>query len=225
MPEMKPYWLVSLIRISAVILLACLPAAGRQQDPLAAAGCISGTNYETAGFRIRSVRVHHPFDFLRRIQSLKGLALETTRSLEGAPFRYAAVRQARDELERMTWLPEIAEQRVQISLIVDAVENCTDTELDVVYWIYSSQIAAIPSFTWESRKAEMDSPESAAGFAQAAGTFQLKPVVRYNETDQSGGVSSADSGGGVSEGSFCGRGEVVSWSRRFRRRTWRLGTP
>src|SRR5262249_32007486 len=52
--------------------------------------------------------------------------------------------------EKLNFLPDLIEQQVRVSLVVTSVENCSGSELDLVYSVFTTQIAPVLSRTFES---------------------------------------------------------------------------
>ena len=178
----------------AVAVLVCAGAATAQNDPptLANTGCPPNTNFETRGYRVRSARVRQPFSFLRRIGDLSSRATSiATEDLVGKPFTYSSSSAVRDKIEALPWLPDAADHRVVIEAYVTSVENCSTDELDVVYSVYATQIAALPSVTREGAQQIFRSPQTTAGLAGERGVITVKPLFTYNATDDVGSGMSA----------------------------------
>jgi hypothetical protein len=104
-------------------------------------------------------------------------------SLAGSSFKYNSVRAARAQIEKVAWLPELGEQRVRADLIVTSIENCHADTLDVVFSVYSTQVAAIPSLTWEARQTEKISPQTTAGVDQSTSRIRVAPRIAYDRSD------------------------------------------
>lgn len=177
----------ALLAALALTLLLCAGAEGATAV-VPGAGCPTGTNFEREGYTVRSARVESPLSFLRWIRSAMNAAQREVRSQAGAPFRYADVRAKVEELENLTFLPDAIDQRVRISLIVASVQNCSQGQLDVVYSVFTSQVAPVLSGTFESARAEKSAPERATGADAEAGRVRLAPRVGYDRAeDLSGG--------------------------------------
>lgn len=171
----------------ALALLLCGRAEGAPAV-VPGAGCAPGTNFEREGYTVRSARVRSPFSFLRWIRNAINSAQREVSSQDGVPFLYADVTAKVAELESLTFLPDSVDQRVRVSLIVASVENCSDGQVDVVYTVFTSQVAPVLSGTFESARAEKSAPERATGADAEAGRFRLAPRVGYDRAeDLSGG--------------------------------------
>jgi hypothetical protein len=119
--------------------------------------------------------------------------------LAGQPYRNAEVRQEANELEKLNFLPDAIELRVRVSLITTSVENCSNNQLDVVYSVYTTQVAPVLSGTFESQKAEKVAPESSAGTAAVKNRWRFAPAVSYDRSERfAGGAAEYRGGGAVS---------------------------
>src|SRR5258706_12737861 len=176
------YVLILLIELS---LVSDIPAA----EVVPAGTCTAGTDFEKSGYSIRRARVQSPFSYLRWPRDAITDADRRVAQLNGSPYRNAAVRMKADELENLNFLPEAIEQRVRISLVITSVENCSAGQLDIVYSVFTTQIAPILSATFESQKAEKVSPESSAGTDVVKNRWRFSPAVSYDRAERfSGGA-------------------------------------
>src|SRR5258706_921184 len=158
----------------------------RAAEVVPAGSCIAGTDFEKSGYSIRRARVESPFSYLRWLRDAITDADRSVLQLNGQPYQNAAVRQKADELEKLNFLPEAIEQRVRISLVITSVENCSAGQLDIVYSVFTTQIAPVLSATFESQKAKKVSPESSAGTDVVKNHWRFSPCLNY---DQSGRFS------------------------------------
>src|SRR5262245_22494466 len=183
------------VLLAVAVMLVCAGAATAQDNnppTLANTGCPPNTNFEMQRYRVRSVRVRQPFSFLRRVGGLSSRATNiATEELVGKPFTYASANEVRDKIEALPWLPDAADHRVVIEAYVTSVENCTTDELDVVYSVYATQIAALPSVTREGAQQAFRSPQTTAGLDRERGVVTVKPLLTYNATDDVGSGMSA----------------------------------
>jgi hypothetical protein len=172
--------------LACILALAAAPshAMGQSHDPIVANGCVRGTNYETEGFRIRSAKVRSPFAFLRTLSGLRREGDRLAAPLEGAAFRYDSVKAVRNAIENLNWLPDLPDLRVRASVVVTSVENCEDRALDVVFSVYSTQVASFPRLGFESRRTEKVTPQATAGLDRSPGGIRLVPRATYDGSDK-----------------------------------------
>jgi hypothetical protein len=151
--------------------------------------CMAGINFEKSGYSIRAARVESPFSYLRWLRDAITDADRRVSQLNGQLYQNAIVRQKADELENLNFLPEAIEQRVRISLVITSVENCSADQLDIVYSVFTTQIAPVLSSTFESQKAEKVSPESSAGTDVVKNRWRFSPAASYDRAERfSGGA-------------------------------------
>jgi hypothetical protein len=137
-----------------------------------------------AGYTIRTARVEGPFVFLRWVRARIDDAERDVSGLAGQRYRTVDVLQKARELENANFLPDAGDQRVRVSLVVTSVENCSGGKLDLVYSVFSSQIAPVLSGTFESRKTERAAPERAAGADQVTGRLRISPAAGYDPSQR-----------------------------------------
>ena len=182
------------MRVLLVALAFGLALCGRVEGAavVPGQGCPAGTDFERAGYTIRTARLESPFSFLRWVRAGLDDAQRGVARLEGQPYRTADVLSTANELERLNFLPDAIDQRVRVSLVVASVTNCSEGQLELVYSVFTSQIAPVLSGTFESHRAERPAPERAAGADAVAGRLRISPGGGY---DRSEGLS----GGGRME--------------------------
>ncbi|MDQ3667327.1 MAG: hypothetical protein M3410_12275 [Acidobacteriota bacterium] len=157
-------------------------------------GC-EGVNFEREGYRVRSSRIEDPFDFLPWVRTRQRRTATKIASLvDGKPFLYITARdQAREIIEQENFLPDTTDLRVKIRLELLSVENCSDSSLDLVYRVYSTQIMPVLSSLPESRTTERRFPQEAAGMTRVSvpsrSPIHLSPLAGYDSTNKlSGGA-------------------------------------
>jgi hypothetical protein len=157
-------------------------------------GC-EGINFEREGYLVRSSRIEDPFDFLPWVRIRQRRAAARIAALvDGKPFLYSTARdQAREIIEQENFLPDTSDVRVKIRLELLSVENCSDSGLDVVYRVYSSQIMPVLSSLPEARTTERRSPQDSAGMTRvdvpSRSSIHLTPLAGYDSTNKlSGGA-------------------------------------
>ena len=172
-----------LLVLLAVEACLCAPVGAAPTTVLSAASCPASVDFERAGYTVRRARLEGPFAFLGWIRAGLEAAGPDVSALNGRPYREAEVLGKAGELEQMSFLPAPVEQRVRVSLIVVSVEQCSDAQLDVVYAVFSSQIAPVLSGTFESRRLEPASPQRVAGADAERGRLRLFPGLGYDRGD------------------------------------------
>jgi len=175
------------LSILALLLFVC-PALAQdtavKDPPIAIGGCPAGTDFEAAGYSIRAVKVESPFGFLPWIASAMGKARSQISHLQGNPYKKAEVDKAQDDVSNVGFLPDSPDQRVILDLMVTSVENCSGKQLDLNFWMLSSQIAPVLSGTFESGTQEKTSPQTSAGLDALKDKFKISPSAGYNRTDR-----------------------------------------
>jgi len=164
--------MVYVFLISAIILTFEVHAAG----VVPIGNCPAGVDFEKSGYIIRSARVETPFQYLSWLRTaIKNLGSNSA-DLAGRPYENSEVRRRADELEKLNFLPGLIEQQVRVSLVVTSVENCSGSELDLVYSVFTTQIAPVLSRTFESYQSEKFAPERAAGYRRGNKSLALFSV-------------------------------------------------
>lgn len=174
-------------RCSVVLLLVAVLSCGvgaQSHSPLISRGCLKGTDFEAEGYRIRQIRVKNPFSFLPWVRARVRQAQSGVADLPGTPFTYARIQKVAAELEDREFLPESSEERLRFSIITTSVENCSDKQLDVSWFVFSSQVSPSFSSTSESLKSEQAAPQREAGADPSASHWHLEPTAGYNATDR-----------------------------------------
>lgn len=172
------------MRLPIVALLLVVCPALAQDKKVLTDGCPVGTDFEAAGYTIRTVRVENPFVFLPWIASAVRNAKSQVSHLQGAPYKNDEVQKAQDDVSKLGFLPDAPDQRVIIDLMVTSVENCSGKELDLNFWMLSSQIAPVLSGTFESGAQDKTSPQTSAGANATNNKLKIYPAAGYNRTDR-----------------------------------------
>jgi hypothetical protein len=152
-------------------------------------GSCDGINLETANYKVRSIRIDDPFLFLPWVKARqKRASAQITELIQGKPFTYADVSdRALKIIEDQNFLPETSDARVQFRLEFVTVENCTDSQVDVIYRIYSTQILPVLSARPEERVKERQTPQTPAGqttaLTQESSPFHFVPTGGYDSTN------------------------------------------
>lgn len=178
---------------SAALLLSVCPAFfvqkltaqnHKEETTASTTACPAGTDFEAAGYTIRNAGVEDPFAFLPWIAPAVREARSQVSQLAGKPYNNLEVKSMGDSVSRMTFLPDAADQRVIVDLLVTSVENCSGKQLDLTYWVLSSQIAPAINATLESAATEKTAPETSAGADAITQRLQIFPAAGYNRTDR-----------------------------------------
>jgi hypothetical protein len=179
--------------VLALLLVVCPALAQNAEDardtpekpkPTLTDGCPQGVDFEAAGYSIREVSVENPFEFLPWIDPVVRDARAAVEPLKGAPFKNDAVTKAKNDVFDKGFLPDAPDRRVIIDLVITSVENCSGKQLDLHFWMLSSQIAPARSGTLESAKQEETTPQSSAGADAVKKRMQIFPAAGYNHTDR-----------------------------------------
>ena len=194
---------------SLALLLVVCPALAQDDTTALArdrtvvtAACPSGTDFEAAGYSIRDVRVQNPFEFLPWIGSAVRQARSQVSHLRGAPYKNQEVTAAENDVYNIVFLPDAPDERIIINLMVTSVENCSGKQLDLTFWMLSSQIAPVVSSTFESSVREETTPQSSAGADAVRNKLQIFPSAGYNRTDRLYAGGSAQYSGRFPLGNF-----------------------
>ena len=174
-----------LVLLLEIFLLPKIHAAA----PASQGTCPAGIDFEKSGYVIRAARVESSFMYLGWVRGAIKSAESRVSSLTGQPYRNIEVRQRADELERLSFLPDPIEQRVRVSLVITSVENCSGGEIDLVYSVFTTQIAPVLSGTFEAYKAEKFAPELSAGTDAVKNRWRFSPAIGYDFSERfSGGA-------------------------------------
>ncbi len=173
--------------VLAFLLFVC-PALARnmpvRDKPILTDGCPVGTDFEAEGYTIRTVSVENPFEFLPWVAASVRSARSQVSRLQLAAFKYDEIRKAENDIGGLIFLPSAPDQRVEIQLMVTAVENCSGKQLDLSFLMLSSQIAPVLSGTFESVSREKVSPQTSAGADAKMNKLKISPAAGYNRTDR-----------------------------------------
>ena len=174
----------------AAALLGSCCYAHAQPVPVAAPGqCPQPEQLEAERYTIRTVRIESPFGFLPWVSARMEGAQRGLSDLIGKPYRRQELIARRDDLTNLNFPPESEGQRIRFAVTQTGLENCVDRKVDVIYSIYSPQIAAALGGTIESVKAEKSAPEKAAGADTVYRRFRISPSGGYDASQKfSGGA-------------------------------------
>src|SRR5262249_36337410 len=151
-----------------------------EQKPLLTDGCPVSADFEASGYSIRNVNVVNPFEFLPWIAPFVRNARAAVADLKGAPFKYSEVKKAQNDVSGIVFLPDAPDQRIIVDLMVTSVGNCSGKQLDLDFWMLTSQIAPALSGTIEAIKQEKTSPQTSAGADAIQKKLRVFPAAGYN---------------------------------------------
>lgn len=178
------------VRIAGQILLCLLAASARAgQESIPRGGsCDQPPDFYHGSFRIRTVRVEHPFAFLRYIGGRLATIPYAQLPAQGSVLDLEKVNAGRKAVEAMQFLPSPASPSVRLDVIIPSLENCRDGQLDLVYHIFSTRILPSFSATFESREVERTAPQRSAGL-DTQSSLRLAPAFHYDSSNrfQAGG--------------------------------------
>ncbi|HEX5605190.1 MAG TPA: hypothetical protein VFY96_01670 [Candidatus Binatia bacterium] len=169
----------------AIILSSRVQAA----SVLSAGNCPDGVDFEKSGYSIRFAHVESPFQYVSALRTaIKNAEVKVT-DLAGRPYRNREVRKRADELEGLNFLPDAIEQPVRVSVVITSVENCSTDRLDLVFTVFTTQVAPLLSRTFESYQLEKFAPERSAGIDAGNNPWRFSPSIAYDRAEQlSGGA-------------------------------------
>ena len=172
-----------------LIFQIILASKAEAADIVAADSCPTSVDFEATGYKIRSARLKSPFQYSSWFRAALKAAESHVADLANRPYENSEVRKRADDLEKLNFLPSVIEQPVRVSLVVTSVENCSGGELDLVYSVFTTEIAPALSRTFESYQSEKFAPEQIAGTDVGTNRWRFSPSVAYDFSEQfSGGA-------------------------------------
>ena len=174
------------MRTLAGVLACVLVLSARAEELAVVAGnrCPIDTNFEAAGYTVRTARAFSPFSFLPWVSAGLGTIDRRLDAMRGQPYRRADVAAAKDALDRVNFAGDDTGQRITISMIVVSVTNCsTDKQLDLEFLALTSRIAPVLSGTIEAHRSERTAPERVAGADAAPGRLRVAPGGGYGRSE------------------------------------------
>jgi hypothetical protein len=173
---------------------------GLPQQLLVRNGSCEGVDLED-GYVVRSSRVTDPFDFLPWIAAReRRIATGISAAVDKQAFRYEkAVTQALEIIRDEDFLPAVIGPRIRIRLHVIRAENCSKPDVDLIYGVYSMQIAPTLNGAVEARQVAMQNPQTAAGLTGPDVTempVHFVPIAAYDATDKLSGGARVEIGTG-----------------------------
>ncbi|HEY7164991.1 MAG TPA: hypothetical protein VIB79_10545 [Candidatus Binatia bacterium] len=176
-----------MVYLAVLVVVLWLSAGAHGASIAIGDSCQTGTDFEKAGYLVRAARVESPFGYLNWLRTAIHDEQSDVSGLAGKPYSSAAVREKADALDKRLFADGIFEQRVKVSLVLTSVENCSNGELDVVYYVATTQIAPVLSGTFESTKLEKTSPQSAALMDPAENRWRFSPSASYDPSEKFAG--------------------------------------
>jgi len=174
-----------LLLIFAIILSSQAQAAG----VLSTGNCPAGVDFEKSGYIIRFAHVKSPFQYVSALHTAIRNIEAKVADLAGRPYQNREVRKRADELEAVNFLSDVIEQPIRISLVMTSVENCSSGQLDLLYTVFTTQLAPVLSRTFESYQLEKFAPERTAGIDAEINRWRFSPSIAYDRSEQlSGGA-------------------------------------
>ena len=174
-----------LLLIFAIILSSQAQAAGA----LSTGNCPTGVDFEKSGYIIRFAHVKSPFQYVSALHTAIRNIEAKVADLGGRPYQNREVRKRADELEAVNFLPDVIEQPIRISLVMTSVENCSSGQLELLYTVFTTQLAPVLSRTFESYQLEKFAPERTAGIDAEINRWRFSPSIAYDRSEQlSGGA-------------------------------------
>jgi len=174
-----------LLLISAIILSSQAQAAG----VLSTGNCPAGVDFEKSGYIIRFAHIKSPFQYVSALHTAIRNIEAKVADLAGRPYQNREVRKRADELEAVNFLPDVIEQPIRISLVMTSVENCSSGQLELLYTVFTTQLAPVLSRTFESYQLEKFAPERTAGIDAEINRWRFSPSIAYDRSEQlSGGA-------------------------------------
>ncbi|HEX7232358.1 MAG TPA: hypothetical protein VF452_18345, partial [Candidatus Binatia bacterium] len=178
-----------MLYVLLLIFQIILASEGQAAEIVAAGSCPTGVDFEASGYKIRSARLESPFQYLKWFRAALKTAESHVADLPGRPYQAREVRNRADQLEKLNLVQSPIEQQVRISLVVTAVENCSGGELDLVYSIFTTEIAPVLTRTFEAYRLAKFAPERTAGIEPGTNRWRFSPGVAYDSSEQfSGGA-------------------------------------
>ena len=174
-----------LLLIFAIILSSQAQGA----SVLSTGNCPAGVDFEKSGYIIRLARVESPFQYVSALHAALRNIEAKVADLAGRPYQNREVRKRADELEAVNFLPDAIEQPIRISVVFTSVENCSSGQLDLLYTVFTTQLAPVLSRTFESHQLEKFAPERTAGTDTGINRWRFSPSIAYDRSEQlSGGA-------------------------------------
>jgi hypothetical protein len=188
------------LRIFSLSLVLAAYCGGQEATApgqnLISEGCPKDADFEhymgtNSPYFVRSSKVENPFDFLPWVHAQDiAVAEDIARLVDQKPFSYANVRaKALDMLNAQDMLPEATQ--VRFRLRVDLLEvSCfrSTPNVDVVYHVYTAQVAPAAAGTVEGQKEAEQTPQSASGLTQGSSRSflpsNLVPLIGFDSSDK-----------------------------------------
>ena len=153
-------------------------------------------DFEDKKYAVRSAKVENPFSFLYWVGKAKKNAETQLRDLfhlgeadpEKRRFTYAKASGEGLKIIEDNFDAESIDPRLKIRVVLVSADKCSDSQLDLVYRIYTTQISPLKSGSPESREAEKGAPQEVAGQTRvqkpSSGPAHFTPTGGYDFTDK-----------------------------------------
>jgi len=163
--------------------------------------------YSQGNYRVREVYIKSPFGLVAH--SLAALKPDLPLQRDSA-FSLNASSAGRRMIEaRLQETEKNADQRLRIRVVLAEIDNCHESDprqLDVIYWVITTDYNSYFSHTWEFKNDESARPAASTATASAAAgrtrsLLTISPYAGYNRTRQlfGGGQARLRLPGGVFE--------------------------
>jgi len=170
----------------AALFFACC-CAGQEPPPDLGPNCKSA-NLEEEKYTVHSSKIENPFHFLPTVRVFdKDMTAKIPEA--GQPFTYASARdQPRKEIHDGLFPPTSTSGAIRFRFAVIIVEAycppAAPRTVDLVYRIYSSQLAPALTGTPEGQTEAKKSPQTALGAAPKSNRFTALPTLSFDSTDK-----------------------------------------
>lgn len=154
--------------------------------PMAAGGQCGPRLSAYQGYRLRSVELRNPFPFLRILdQALApGRAKLPAAGTALDPAAVPATVQALEDSVRSSKL--LFDPPASVTAAAAFIDNCDDQkrELDLVFYLFTSRIAAPSAWSWEFGQALREDPGAGSGIASRKPRLTVEPKAAFDRTNR-----------------------------------------
>lgn len=200
-----------------LLLLPALASAAAAQQKCANPAAF----YSKHKYKIRRVYLKTPLDFMQAISS----SLEAVRPKlplqPGGAFTLKKLTEGRDMVREAMKALEEDDPLAKALVVLADPANCDDEsgashELDVYYWVFTTNYNSYLSHTFEVKNGEVERPASATAETevetQTKGSLKVQPFVKYNRSRQlfGGGRARLRMPGGIFDAADVSAGDSVA---------------
>ncbi len=191
------YWRSLLMSLVFLCLLGSAVVITAQDAPPSCSHANRPEFYSQNDFRVRTVALKSPFGLVAR--SLAPLKADLPLQ-PNSRFTLKDSSAGREMIEtQLEAMERNSDPRLRIRVVLAAIENCHESEpreLDVIYWVITTDYNSYFSHTWELKNDEDARPAAASSTAtKAAGSdsrlLTISPYADYNRTRQFSGGAQA----------------------------------